>query len=993
MPVRFEDKAVVIDDVPTFIYSGEFEYFRVAPEDWEDRIQKLKSGGLNCIGLYFAWNYHSSAPGQYDFTSPGCDIARLLEIVREAGLYAIVRPGPYICNEWDLGGYPSWLLAEDSGDWRSADPRHMRYLREWYDAVNGILARYQHDSGGPIILYQIENEYRWNDKELLDALYDYAVADGITVPLIGNHDGGAVSSGAKVTDGVDTYTGVGERYRWRGWMQAMYHRIGDTAPLMVLEFRGCDMSLWGEPAPSEERLPSQWIAGQEKLFTATGANLTNRFIAAGGITPEDFHSDHITTEYGTRAAVAPWGDVTASTSYAYMRMWGEFVKGVNGPLATSKPWHIGWGTNNPQVECMARRGLDGTFFTLLNNSDEPHSVRLKLPENMAIGEHEIPIGPGQIKVLVAHLKTGGFNISYSTAEILKIGELAGRSYIVLFGDTGTQAQIALEQAAETATIVFEIGAEPALRTAALGAAAVDIYAISTETAMGTCFLEMASGAVPLFGDVDLLLKDSKGVAQIETDSGAELTVDTPDMVMSLDVEGADVTATANDNGLTQWHVSIPNAGVPEIRQGVLEARIESNWTEAMPQSQNGWRQATAYGPGAEIMLKPGHRRWITEFDVTDPDASVIEFLGISSAECEFYLNGKFLGVFPEARPAGYPFMPSFGVSFDVSGVIHPGRNVLAVAMNVVGRHNCGQPIYSGFNAPVILRGKDREEIALPNWSASPPDTRTWLVSELSCSPGQAQAGYDRSGWADIDLTIPEAHTWLHSGDLRHRVRWYRTTVQTPKAFKRRPLFLETSPIEEAWVYVDGKCVERKRSGTSSVYDLSAYSERDSFEITIAVRSNWYFFTPTWGLNDAPKLVTASRTLEAGWLISDGAEGEMEGWAASEDGWMSMENTPNRDLWARRVVEIDPIEDQRMPIYVEAKGWGEHGDVYWNGERIGLYSAAGPQTRFYVPGGRIRRRNQMSIHMTGYGGDVKIGELTVRPYSIRRRSTIEVRIKD
>ncbi len=996
MSVRFENKSIVIDGVPTFIYSGEFEYFRTPPEVWEDRIAKLKAGGLGCVGLYFAWNFHSPSAGEYDFRSPGCNLHRLLDIVQENGLYAIARPGPYICNEWDLGGYPAWLLTLDSGDWRTADPKHLRWLREWYREVNSVLALRQQDSGGPIILYQIENEYRWEDNDLLNTLYDYAREDGIVVPLIGNHDGGAVSSGAKVSDGVDTYTNPGERYRWRGYNEAMYRRIGPDAPHMVLEFRGCDMSLWGDPAPSEERLPSAWIAGQEKLFTATGANLTNRFIAAGGLTPRAFHSDHITTEYGTRAAVAPWGEVTDTESFAHMRLWGEFVSTANRQLAVSKPWPMGWGTDNPQVECLARRGPDGVFYTLINLSNKPQTLRLDTPQDSPICQPLVHIAPGQIKVLVADLKLDRLTIAYSTAELLKVGVLSGRTYVVVYGEVDTEARIAFDISGSLVAAEVTFQDTPVAVGVQVGDQHVTIYAVSRQTAASTWFIQTPQGFAPLFGGIDLALPNSpEGSSQIEAVPGHDLNVVTPEAVESIRFSGEAFVRESVSKGLVRWSYPTQAIDTPPSRIGGIQALVEDDWTRTSQADDGHWRSAMATGQAREVILIPGHYRWQKQFDL-DPVESIdmIELLGVSSAEVEVYLNGVHLGRFPEVRPAGYPFLSEFGVALDASRALKAGTNLLSVDMNIVGRHNCGQPIYSGLNAPVVLRTKHREEWSLPRWQCSPFTDRRWLVSELSSSPEPAQVGYDRTDWQEIDFAQAGTHTWTRQGDIRHRVRWYHSSVQVPKEASGRPLFLETSPVEEAWVYVNGTCVGRKLSGESSVFDLSNYSNDPNLDIVIAVRHNWYFFTSTWGLSDAPKLLSFAKVLDPEWRFIAGTHGENQGFAIADSGWSALADTPTaRDIWISRTVDLLPRADDLVaPIYVEVSGWGKSADLFWNGAHIGLYSELGPQHRFWVPDPLIRGHNRVSLRVSGYDLAKSPGHLGIAHYSVRRRLPLELDVR-
>lgn len=104
------------------IYSGAMHYFRIPPQYWEDRLQKLKAAGFNTVETYVCWNLHEPQKGQFDF-SGRLDLVRFLETARKVGLYALVRPGPYICAEWDFGGLPAWLLRDKGLRLRCSDPR------------------------------------------------------------------------------------------------------------------------------------------------------------------------------------------------------------------------------------------------------------------------------------------------------------------------------------------------------------------------------------------------------------------------------------------------------------------------------------------------------------------------------------------------------------------------------------------------------------------------------------------------------------------------------------------------------------------------------------------------------------------------------------------------------------------------------------------------------------------------------------------------------
>ncbi|OTF83275.1 Beta-galactosidase-like protein, partial [Euroglyphus maynei] len=152
---------------PFVIYSGSFHYFRIVPEYWSHTLQKFKAAGLNTVQLYIAWNRHEPQPGHFDFDSYGLNLTEFLHEIRKADLFAIVRPGPYICAEWDLGGFPSWLLKDPHMSLRTPYEGFLEPVRKYYRKVFEIINEFQFTkNGGPIIALQVENEL-FSDPESL----------------------------------------------------------------------------------------------------------------------------------------------------------------------------------------------------------------------------------------------------------------------------------------------------------------------------------------------------------------------------------------------------------------------------------------------------------------------------------------------------------------------------------------------------------------------------------------------------------------------------------------------------------------------------------------------------------------------------------------------------------------------------------------------------------------------------------------------------------
>ncbi|XP_048524529.1 beta-galactosidase-1-like protein 2, partial [Dendroctonus ponderosae] len=161
------------------IFSGAFHYFRVHSSQWRDRLRKMRAAGLNTIETYVSWNLHEYHSGAFDFGHGGSDfeefldIAEFIKIAQEEDLFVLVRAGPYICSEWEFGGLPSWLLREKDIKVRTSDEVFLKYVARFWGELLQILEPLQFTNGGPIIAFQVENEYGNtgnHDSEYLRAL-------------------------------------------------------------------------------------------------------------------------------------------------------------------------------------------------------------------------------------------------------------------------------------------------------------------------------------------------------------------------------------------------------------------------------------------------------------------------------------------------------------------------------------------------------------------------------------------------------------------------------------------------------------------------------------------------------------------------------------------------------------------------------------------------------------------------------------------------------
>ncbi len=182
--IEIKDKFYV-NGKPVQIISGAIHYFRIVPAYWRDRLQKLKAMGCNTVETYVPWNLHEPQKGTYCFEGI-LDIKKFLEIAAELELWVIFRPSPYICAEWEFGGLPAWLLAEDGMRFRSSYSSFLQHTADYYKKLFEITAPLQLPLGGPIILIQIENEYGYyaDDTAYLEQMKQLMVDNGACVPFV-----------------------------------------------------------------------------------------------------------------------------------------------------------------------------------------------------------------------------------------------------------------------------------------------------------------------------------------------------------------------------------------------------------------------------------------------------------------------------------------------------------------------------------------------------------------------------------------------------------------------------------------------------------------------------------------------------------------------------------------------------------------------------------------------------------------------------------------
>ncbi|MFE9458771.1 beta-galactosidase family protein [Streptomyces californicus] len=336
MPVLQTDKAgFLLDGHPFRFLSGGLHYFRVHPEQWRDRLRKARLMGLNTVETYVPWNLHQPRPDRFVLDG-GLDLPRFLELAAAEGLHVLLRPGPYICAEWEGGGLPSWLLAEPDIRLRSRDPRFLAAVDDFFGRLLPPLHPHLASRGGPVLAVQVENEYGayGDDTAYLERIADSLRTHGVDVPLFTCDQPDDLERGA--LPGALATANFGSRSARH--LSALRARRPEE-PLMTTEFWIGWFDRWG--AHHTIREPDRAARELDELL-ATGASV-NFYMFHGGTNfgftngANDKHTYRPTvTSYDYDAPLDEAGDPTEKYT-AFRDVIAKYAPVPDGPAPSPGP--------------------------------------------------------------------------------------------------------------------------------------------------------------------------------------------------------------------------------------------------------------------------------------------------------------------------------------------------------------------------------------------------------------------------------------------------------------------------------------------------------------------------------------------------------------------------------------------------------------------------------------------------------------------------------
>lgn len=281
---EIKDGHFILNRKPFTVYSGEMHYPRVPSEYWKHRLEMMKAMGLNTVTTYVFWNYHEEATGKWNFSGEK-DLKKFIKTAQEVGLYVIIRPGPYVCAEWEFGGYPWWLQKYKDLEIRRDNKAFLEECRKYINQLAKQIVPMQINNGGPVIMVQAENEFGSYVAQRKDIpleehrKYSHKIKEmllnsGVSVPLF-TSDGSSLFKGGSIEGAIPTANGEGDIDILK---KSINEYNGGQGPYMVAEYYPGWLDHWAEPFA---KVSTEEVVKQTELYIKNGISF-NYYMIHGG---------------------------------------------------------------------------------------------------------------------------------------------------------------------------------------------------------------------------------------------------------------------------------------------------------------------------------------------------------------------------------------------------------------------------------------------------------------------------------------------------------------------------------------------------------------------------------------------------------------------------------------------------------------------------------------------------------------------------------------
>lgn len=741
MQITYDNRSFLLDGKRIWLAAGEIHYFRLPREEWREALLRAKRAGLNTISTYVPWNFHEEREGEPDFSGDR-DLAHYIDLVGELGMYAMLRPGPYICSEWDGGGLPAWLCAGQVRRFREDDPVYMAAVERWFDALLPIIAARQITRGGPVITVQNENEYPggWDEsmrryiRKLNGLFHKY----GIDVPILACNVHAASATAIQINSTtveddqfidpsmILTYNHYTETEQISGLRLRQPH-----APLVVTEYWSGAPLYWGNRIDNWPTAKDQARVVYE--YTAAGAQV-DYYMFEGGTNFGFWGGNNIAATYAAAYPVGNAGELT--DKYYAVHPANLFLNRFGGQIADSvEDKDLKAALSPESTHLTVRRGADGAI-AYLSTADTYKEVNLTLP-----GGKQLTVHLGEVPACALPLGLrlfGGSVVDYSNLCLLVKDD--GKKALLLFGPAGTVGIVSINGSEAVISVMCRTVQHAEL-------SGVNIIVMDEEMAR-RCWL--ADGEIVIGPDY---------VGERSEDGTLEICVsDSTPAALCLGKDGRPIELSVSP--------SVCKHGQPELGAWKLLP-----CAEAEPDTAEGWNRLDAPCSHEKLGVTQGYLWYAAEYM---SECECIEHLLLTNApnRISVYVNGKYAGTHAAGRsvrmrdeyahPADWAFE-------ELTVRLKKGKNTIVFLSDDLG-HNYDVPVPVGIQGPVFV-GSRRLEIT--------------ELSEFLPQPVSAEAAY-----------------FLHCRDYRSDEPVEAFELAIPLAEGERA-FLTMHGVH-AWVMADGR---------------------------------------------------------------------------------------------------------------------------------------------------------------------------------------------
>lgn len=423
--IDFDSKGFLINGKRTFIVSAGLEYARIPHELWYDRLMRIKRAGFNCIEIYTIWNFHEPLEGKFDFSGDR-DLNAFLKMVKDLGLYSIVRVGPYYCAEWDFGGYPIWLKFKQGLKVREPNPQFEKYVDRFFDHLLPIVTNNQINKGGSVILVQLENEHPdgWGTimpNSYFKHLQAKALDAGIQIPYFfsGLHHASDPAGDGKLDDSKRPNPWFSTEF-WSVWYSQYGAKPGDDTMY--------DRRTW--------------------KIIAHGGNGYNYYMVHGGSNFGYTNNDEDAASYDYGAAIGQAGDLRP-IYYAFKRaalFSRSFQDVLENSTADSSYNKL---ITDTALKISARKSTAGDIVFI----DNPGKKAISTLLNTADGKKPLTVLPGEIYPLIHNFKINDeVALDWALTRVFAVVKQGNTTTVIVDAEKGQSVDLSFNAKAKPATV-------------------------------------------------------------------------------------------------------------------------------------------------------------------------------------------------------------------------------------------------------------------------------------------------------------------------------------------------------------------------------------------------------------------------------------------------------------------------------------------------------------------------------------------------------------